>query len=391
MTFDFSRVDELLKTAIGVDAPAAQLVVLQEGRPVFAGAYGWLDPDTHQKPADLDTLFDMASVTKLFTTTCFMRLMEAGRVGLDQPVSSLLPDFSGLRSIHPYEDPLKNGEWIDVNGGDNGQVDAGKITFRQLLTHSSGLPAWRLFKDQPDAESARRLALDTFFSYRPGERVVYSDVGLILLGMAVEVITGLRLDEAIYAGVTRPLQLARTRFLPVGEVLPALEIGNIAPTEYCKWRQRRIRGEVHDESSWRMGGIAGHAGIFSTAGDTARLGQMYLDGGRPLLKPETVAEMLRLQSEYQGTRRGLGFALWSPDPEASSNPFSQSAFGHTGFTGTELWMDPQRKLVVSFLTNEVYNGREGRTIGELRLKLHRAILAAVDNAQALEGNQVVRL
>lgn len=377
MAVDFRNVDEFMNSAIGVDAPAAQLVVLQGGREIFARAYGWLDPDTHSRPANLDTLFDMASVTKLFTTTAFMRLVEAGAVGLDQPVSSVLPEFSGLRPIQPYEDPLKTGALVDVNPGGNGQADAGKITFRQLLSHSSGLPAWRLFKDQPDAASARRLALNTFFSYPPGARVVYSDVGLILLGMSVEKITGQHLDAVISGLVTRPLGLAHTCFLPVGEDHPCVQAGNIAPTEFCKWRNRRVVGEVHDESACRLGGIAGHAGIFSTAGDTARLGQMYLDSGRPLLRPETVAEMLRLQSEYQETRRGLGFALWCPDPEASSNPFSRDTFGHTGFTGTELWIDPQRRLVVSFLTNEVYNGREGRAIGTLRLKLHRAILVAV--------------
>lgn len=379
MTIDFSRADEYLIGVIGCDAPAAQLVILQGGRQVFARAYGWLDAEARRKPADLYTLFDMASVTKLFTTTCFMRLVEGGAVALDQPVSSVLPEFSGQRPIQAYEHPLRAGEWVDVNPGGSGQVDAGNITFRQLLSHSSGLPAWRLFKDEPDAESARRLALATFFSYPPGKRVVYSDVGLILLGMAVEKISGQRLDEAIYTSVTRPLGLAHTQFLPVGESLPGIDGENIAPTEFCAWRQRRIRGEVHDESAWRMGGIAGHAGIFSTAGDTARLGQMYLDGGCPLLAAHTVAEMLRLQSEEQDTRRGLGFALWSPNPEASSHPFSQAAFGHTGFTGTELWMDPGRDLVVCFLTNEVYNGREGRSIGELRLKLHRAILEAVDD------------
>lgn len=152
----------------------------------------------------------------------------------------------------------------------------------------------------------------------------------------------------------------------------------MAPTELCAWRGRRLAGEVHDENAARLGGVAGHAGLFGTAGDLAALGQMYLEGGRPLLRPDTVAEMVRLQAEEGSTRRGLGFALWSPDPEASGNPFSQRAFGHTGFTGTALWVDPERDLVVASLTNRVYYGRDAAGITAFRVALHRAIVAAVD-------------
>jgi CubicO group peptidase (beta-lactamase class C family) len=153
---------------------------------------------------------------------------------------------------------------------------------------------------------------------------------------------------------------------------------NIAPTEFCKWRGRRIVGEVHDEGAWRLGGVAGHAGLFAHARDVATFGQSFLDA--LLLRRETIAEMTRVQAEFDGTRRGLGFALWSPDPEASSNPFSPTTFGHTGFTGTCLWIDPSRALVVVLLTNDVYNGREGRGIADLRVQIHRAIVETVDAA-----------
>jgi CubicO group peptidase (beta-lactamase class C family) len=348
--------------------PAAQLVVRKDGQVAFSRCLGWLDVETQQRPVNDDTLFDLASVTKLFTTTAFLRLMEAGWVELDQTVATLLPEFSGRRSICPYEDPLHWGAFVSVSAEEDASVDAGQITFRQLLTHTSGLPAWRAFKDQPDAESARRLALETTFAYLPGTRIVYSDVGLILLGMALERLTNRRLDEVIAEQVTRPLGLEHTCFLPVGE--------NVAPTEFCKWRNRRIVAEVHDESAARLGGVAGHAGLFSTAADVARFGQVFLDEGMPLLQSQTVAEMRRVQAEFEGTQRGLGFALWSADPEASSNPFSPTAFGHTGFTGTSLWMDPDRQLVVALLTNEVYGGREGRGILELRVAVHRAVVMA---------------
>jgi CubicO group peptidase (beta-lactamase class C family) len=137
-------------------------------------------------------------------------------------------------------------------------------------------------------------------------------------------------------------------------------------------------GEVHDESAWRLGGAAGHAGMFAHARDVAAFGQSFPDAS--LLRRETIAEMTRLQAAFENVRRGLGFALWSPDPEASSNPFSPATYGHTGFTGTCLWMDPTRALVVALLTNDVYGGREGRGIAELRVKVHRAIVESVDAA-----------
>ncbi len=279
---------------------------------------------------------------------------------MDDAVGSVLPEFSGVRPIRPYENPLDWDKTVSVTD-EPGTVDAGKVTFRNLLAHNSGLPAWRAFKDQPDAASAMQLALGTFFSYPTGERVVYSDVGLILLGLAVCRLTGEALDEAIYRRVTNPLAL-RAHFQPAA---PLASPQNIAPTEFCKWRGRRIVGEVHDESAWRLGGVAGHAGLFAHARDVATFGQSFLDAS--LLRHETIAEMTRLQAEFDGTRRGLGFALWSPDPEASSNPFSPSTFGHTGFTGTCLWIDAERDLVVAFLTNDVYGGREGRGIADLRV------------------------
>jgi len=208
--------------------------------------------------------------------------------------------------------------------------------------------------------------------------------------MSIETLTGQRLDAAIRDRVTLPLGLKRTGFRPLPaaaqgspgtpDVPGTLDVpANIAPTEFCAWRGRRIVGEVHDENAWRLGGIAGHAGIFSTAADIAAFGQCLLDGGAPLLSKATVAEMTRIQAEagspHERVRRGLGFALWSADPEASSNPFSQRVFGHTGFTGTCLWIDPERALVVAFLTNEVYHGREGRGIGALRVAVHRSIVA----------------
>ena len=368
---NFFQADSILSQAIGTVTPAAQLVIRHKGAVVHEVAMGFLDPETKTRPTNAETLFDLASVTKLFTTAAFMTLVENGKISIDDPVRSALPEFSGVRPIQPYENPLDWGKTVSV-ADQPGTVDADKVTFRNLLVHNSGLPAWRAFKDQPDAESALQMAFDTFFSYPAGERIVYSDVGLILLGVAVSRLTGSPLDEAISQRVTQPLGLS-AHFQPAA---PLRSPQNIAPTEFCKWRQRRIVGEVHDESAWRLGGVAGHAGLFAHALDVAAFGQSFLDAS--LLRRETIAEMTRLQAEFNELRRGLGFALWSPDPEASSNPFSPSTFGHTGFTGTCLWIDPSRALVVALLTNDVYAGREGRGIADLRVKVHRAILESVD-------------
>jgi CubicO group peptidase (beta-lactamase class C family) len=203
--------------------------------------------------------------------------------------------------------------------------------------------------------------------------IVYSDIGLITLGLALERLTSQSLDAIVAERVCAPLSLIRTRYAPAVKARDA-----VAPTEFCAWRKRRIKGEVHDENAARLGGVAAHAGLFSTAQEVARFGASFLGQGVPrLLTPEIVAEMTRPQAEEGATRRGLGFALWSPDPGTSGHPFGVTAFGHTGFTGTSLWIDPERALVVALLTNEVYNGREDRSIGPLRVAVHQAIVEAV--------------
>lgn len=370
MPIDLSAAEAVIQEALDGVFPAAQVEVRQGGQVIMARSDGWLDPEARRQPVRADTLFDLASVTKLFVVTAFMTLMEEGAAGLDQPVGSVLAGFNGRRPVQPYEDPLNPGAFVSVAPAGEGEVDAGRVTFRYLLTHSSGLPAWRPLYQAGGADLARQMALDTAFAYPTGAHIVYSDIGLILIGLAMEHLTGLPLEQIVEQRVTRPLGLAHTGYRPAGS--------NVAPTELCAWRGRRIAGEVHDENAAGLGGVAGHAGLFSTAADVAAFGQMYLEDGRPLLSAGTVAEMTRLHAEDGAVRRGLGFALWSPDPEASGNPFSERAFGHTGFTGTSLWVDPGRELVVACLTNRVYYGRQAAGILAFRVALHRAIVAAVD-------------
>jgi CubicO group peptidase (beta-lactamase class C family) len=375
MDYNFSAAEKVINANFPA-IPAAQLCVRQHNEVVYSRAFGFLHPVSTTRPTSQTTRFDMASVTKLFTLTAFMRLAEAGRVGLNDPVCTVIPEFSGLRPVAPYEAPLDEGGFVDVSLGYNGQVDAGQVTFKHLLTHTSGLPAWRpLYLLANEAAAAQSIVLNSFFSYNTGAQVVYSDLGLILVGMALERLTGKRLDAVIAELVTQPLGLEHTGFIPTGS--PVDPEADIAPTEICRWRKHRLFAEVDDENCGRLGGIAGHAGVFSTAREVALLGQSYLTPGQ-LLKAERVAEMTRQQTAAGQTPRGIGFSLWSNDPEASYFPFSQRAFGHTGFTGTCVWVDPTRDLVVAFLTNEVYHGRQNRVIMPARVEVHQAVVAAID-------------
>jgi len=424
MECDFTAAEAVITAALGRVFPAAQIEVRQRGEVLWSAAYGWLDPETRSLPAQLDTLFDLASVTKLFVVTAFMTLVEEGVVGLDQPVATVLPEFSGGRPIRPYDDPLRPGATVTVawEGAHPATLDAGLVTFRHLLTHTSGLPAWRPLYREGSPDAVRRVALATYFSYPTGARIIYSDIGLILVGMTVESLTGLALGEAVKRRVTEPVGLTQTRYLPLSKLAnqqisnaaisdTQYATRNTAPTEFCAWRQRRIIGEVHDENAAGLEGVAGHAGLFSTAHDLAVFGESFLQisehlhlrrsaaqvqvsanqrisesdairlthhASRPTpLLPTTIAEMTRLQAQDGTTRRGLGFMLWSPNPEASGNPFSQRAFGHTGFTGTSLWIDPAGELVVACCTNRVYTGRDAAGILEFRVALHRAIVEAI--------------
>ncbi|KAA3664600.1 MAG: class A beta-lactamase-related serine hydrolase [Chloroflexi bacterium] len=334
----------------------------------FAGSILLDEGETAVSP---HTLFDLASVTKLFTMTAFLRLVAEGAVQIDTPVVEVLPAFVGKRPIQPYEHPLQPGEWVTVSN-ETGPVDAGLVTFRHLLTHTSGLPAWRPLFKLPDNEREATV-LDSFFSYPTGTRVVYSDLGLILLGWAVEKVAKRPLPAAIRHFVTTPLGLNSIQFGPVPPE-------QAAPTEFCQWRNRRMQGEVHDENAYSLGSVAGHAGLFGTAEDVAKLGQAWLDtlNDGDFLPTALAEEAILLQAEDGQVRRGLGWALWSPDQESASHLLSCSTFGHTGFTGTSLYIDPERKLVVACLTNEVFNGRSERKIGRFRRELHASVIAPAE-------------
>lgn len=367
---NFLGIERIVQQHLTATFPAAQIAIRLHGDAVFDHSYGLLDSENQLQVTDQDSRFDLASVSKLFTVAAFMTLVEDGLLGIDQPVREILPEFSGLRAIAPYPDPLHPGELITVAPNDGTRVDASRVTFRSLLAHNSGLPAWLpLWK--LDTEAKRRAgALLCEFSYPPESRVIYSDIGLILIGFALEKLDGKSLASLVRERVTAPLGLGSIEY---GPIPPA----NVASTEYYAHQGRRMRGEVHDENAWSLGGAAGHAGLFGNARDLAEFGEALRKNR--LLKSGTIAEMTRLQSQDGAVRRGLGFALWSPDPASASNPLSAASFGHTGFTGTSLFIDPMRELVVACLTNRVYHGRANASaIGAFRVALHRALCETID-------------
>ncbi len=375
MTDRFRKLKGILDDAIGRVMTAASAVVVWDGEVVFQHATGLLDPNVSDSRVSLDSLFDFASLTKLFTATMFLQLAENEVVELDAPVSSVLLEFAGHREIEPFENPLAPGDYIRVEET-RSLVDASLVTFRHLLTHSGGLPGWKPLYKLGNPEAIREAVVSSNFAYTPGTRVVYSDLGFMLLGWSIEVLTNMRLEQALSRYITLPYEMKSIQYGPV----PAEAA---AATEFCKWRGRRMRGEVHDENSWALGGVSGHAGLFGNAMDLAKFGKLWLDaitGDPSLLGSELAHHATTLQMEHGTLRRGLGWALWSPSPSSPSHPLSKNSFGHTGFTGTSLYIDPDRMLVIALLTNRVYFGRDGKGIRDLRLRFHTEVVEATERS-----------
>ena len=316
---------------------------------------GTLDVVPSPRP-DENTLWDMASLTKVVgMTTAMMQLTEAGKVDLDAPVQRYLPEFRG-----------SNKE---------------RVTVRHLLTHSSGLPAWRpLYKETWSPAEARALAAATALDTLPGVRMVYSDLGAIILGQIVERVSGESLETYLARHVFGPLGMSSTRYRPGPDLL-----SRVAPTEYDPWRQRKIRGEVHDENAYALGGVSGHAGLFSSGHDVARLTRMYLNGGTldgvRLVSPETIRQFTTVQDSVL-SNRALGWE--TPNgTNSAGHLMKRPAFGHTGFTGTSIWVDPSRDLFVILLSNRVNPTRQNLRIGAVRAELADVVVRVLDLSASL--------
>lgn len=406
----FAALDRLLIESTCTVAPAIVCRVERQGEVLYEAAHGEIFPpqaglSRPRLPTTPDTWFDLASLTKLFTTTACLRLCTLGKLSLDARVTDVFPAFAGKRPIGPTQDPITklplpaSTHWRSLTPA----VDASAITVRQLLTHTSGLPAWRnvfgACGEAPEpghslsaAEIARRqqagaAAICTYdFAYPPGHSYMYSDIGLILLGRIVASAQGSGdLNLALRELVIEPLALSACFNPPVNQV------GRIAPTEYCIWRGRRLHAEVHDENAAGLGGVAGHAGLFATARDLCRLARIYLNEGEGLLSAGLVRESLtcHIAASLPGaplpdpanpcatpradTRRGLGWLLQTPGGASCGPAWSQSSFGHPGYTGTSLWCDPDLGLSVALLTNRVYWGRDPEPIHAMRQRVHTLV------------------
>ncbi len=352
--------DSIMDDAIAQrQIPGAVLIVGHDGRVVYRKAYGSRALEPRREAMTLDTVFDCASLTKVVaTTTAVMQLWEQGKFRMNDPVAKYLPEFA------------QNGKQ--------------EITIRQLLVHYSGLaPDLDLTKAWEGKETGYRMAFEAVPERPAGAVFVYSDINFVVLGALVERLSGESLDEYSGKHIFAPLGMKETRFVP-----PASWEARVAPTEEDE-NHHLLRGVVHDPTARRMGGVAGHAGVFSTADDLAILAQALLDGGRGVLTSATVAKMTAPQQPVNATAaRGFGWDIDSPFSTNRGELFPVGSYGHTGFTGTSLWVDPATKTYIVLLTNAVHMNivppKEKGSAVALRTKIATAVAAALalDPAQA---------
>lgn len=295
-------------------------------------------------PVNESTLYDLASVTKPLAALAFMKLLEEGLACLDDPIDYYLPDYAGHAK--------------------------GKNTMFQLLTHTSVIPGQvQLYRTC----HTKREMLDGILYLPPRDNVhqpvMYSSQGLIVIGEIISAITGKPLDRAMRELVFEPLGMADTMFNP-----PESRFANTASTEDCPWRGKVVVGQVHDENAVVMGGVGGHAGIFSTAADVAKVGRAMLTGldaaGGQYLRRATIRLMTKNHTAHLNLARGLGWMCRDAHDSPAGDLFSENSFGHTGFTGTSIWVDPERDLYAVLLTNRVHPTREGGGIARARHIFH---------------------
>jgi uncharacterized protein YbbC (DUF1343 family) len=351
--------DPIMATSVAAgDMPGAVLLVGHHGRIIYRKAFGSRALEPEREPMTVDTIFDLASLTKcIATTTSIMQLVEQGRVRLNDPVATYLPEFA-----------------------QNGKQD---ITIRELLTHYSGLaPDLDLQTPWNGRDAAFAMAMAQSPANPPGSRFVYSDINFEALGFVVEKVSGEPLNDYANRHIFAPLGMKHTRFLPPDEWLP-----RIAPTQYDE-QGKMLRGVVHDPTARRMGGVAGHAGLFSTADDLSRFAQGLLSGIK-VLSPAIVEKMSTPQQPSNAASlRGLGWDIDSPFSSNRGELLPVGSFGHTGFTGTSLWIDPVTDTYIILLTNAVHP-RGGKSVVSLRSRVATAVAQGL--ALSVTEKQKLRL
>jgi serine-type D-Ala-D-Ala carboxypeptidase len=355
----FSSAFSVVESAIADRAfPGVCVALTDRGRLVALKAFGHFTYDLDSRSAAADTMFDLASVSKVVATTSMaMMLYERGLLDLDAPVVGIVPEFAEVRT---------------------GDTDARRsvVSVRMLLAHSSGLPAYeKLFLKAGTRDQLLRAAFTMPLVADPGARAEYSDIGFMVLGEALERVAGETLDPFCQREIFGPLGMARTSYIP-----PPESRAHIPPTQDDRtFRKRIIQGEVQDENASVLGGVAPHAGVFSSAGDLARFSHAMLGGGGPILRPETVALFTRREGAPAGTSRALGWDTPSA-PSQSGKYLSPASYGHLGYTGTSLWIDPARQLSVVLLTNRTWPDCSNQAIKKIRPRFHDAVVEALDAA-----------
>ncbi len=347
----FRRAFDALAQAIEARAfPACSLAITYRGELVAHKALGRFTYELSSTAATTDQLFDLASVTKVVATTAMaMILYERGVLDLDAPITAIAPEFASADSRRA------------------------QVTLRMLLAHSSGLPAYeKLFLRAKTREQLLRAAFATELTAEPGTRALYSDIGFIVLGAAIERLADEPLNVFCQREVFGPLAMANTTYTPASALR-----GNIPPTADDKtFRHRIIQGEVQDENASVLGGVAPQAGLFSTAEDVARFAHAMLNGGHPILRQSTVRLFSQRGLMPAGTSRALGWDTPSA-PSQSGKYFSQASFGHLGYTGTSLWIDPERQLSITLLTNRTWPDCRNQAIKIVRPAFHDAAVEAL--------------
>jgi len=372
----FAAVERAMDDAVAAGAfPGVVVLVNVAGETVFLRAAGLRALDDPASPMREETIFDLASLTKpLATATAMMVMVRERKISLDDRLTRFFHNFGVHGKTH--------------------------VTFRHLLANTSGLPGWRpYYKDVLRTERAGRINFTASsgakeFVYEaiqrekpecpPGARTIYSDLGFILLGAAIEQVSGLTLDRYCHEKIFRPLGLRSTSFVDLSslrtrrlELIPEM----IAPTERCPWRERVLCGEVHDDNAYAMGGAAGHAGLFSCARDIDRLATTLresYEGQNVFLPPSVVREFWRRDDPVGSSSWALGWDTPSPKDSTAGELISRHAVGHVGFTGTSLWIDLDRRAHVIVLSNRVHPSRDNDRIRDVRPRLHDLVFQALD-------------
>jgi CubicO group peptidase (beta-lactamase class C family) len=344
----------VLETAIADSVfPGAQIAIVRNDTLIASRSFGRQTYDLDSPAITPATIYDLASVTKVAATTVTaMQLWENDKIKLDIPVKSYLPEFTGSAKD--------------------------SVTMRHLLTHSAGAHWWvDLWNKAQNKEEALNYIYQLPLDYTPGDSMIYSDLGLILIGQILETVTGKPVDRLAAEMIYKPMGMDNTMFNPPKDLL-----SRIAPTEIGGSMNRGlIHGDVHDENAFFFNGVAPHAGLFSTAEDFAALAQMLLNGGiykhHRFFSPHTIKYWTSRQNIPEGSERALGWDTPSDHGSSAGDSFSGGSFGHLGFTGTSLWIDPNRKIAIILLTNRVYPTRERGGMYEVRRNFYNRAMRAL--------------